>query len=135
MEVNEFVKIAMHRKRLKAAVKELNMEQLNKLANDISEIVVEREQEISEMAAEQKAKLAKIEEMRSMLSEQGLTVEDLVDGETLLAPKKTSGRTVKPKYRVIDEDGQEHLWTGRGRAPKAFQKKLDQGLSKDSFLI
>ncbi|CAN8141597.1 hypothetical protein THIOSC13_740002 [uncultured Thiomicrorhabdus sp.] len=38
MEVNEFVKIAMHRKRLKAAVKKLNMEQLNKLANDISKI-------------------------------------------------------------------------------------------------
>lgn len=135
MEINEFVKIALHRKRLKAAIKELDMEQLNKLATDINEIVAEREQEIQELAAEQEAKKAKIAEMRSILSEQGLTVDDLVDGEVNLGEVKASKRSVAPKYRVVDENGEEHLWTGRGRAPKPFQKYLDKGHSKESFLI
>lgn len=132
MEINEFVKIALHRKRLKAAIKELDIEQLNKLANDITEIVAEREQEIAELNAE---KEAKIEKMHSILFEQGLTIDDLVDGEVSLDARKTPTRKVEPKYRVVDENGKEHLWTGRGRAPKPFQKYLDKGHSKESFLI
>ncbi|BBP46051.1 DNA-binding protein [Thiosulfatimonas sediminis] len=135
MEINEFAKIALHRKRLKAATKDLDINQLEKLANDITEIVAEREQEIADALAEKEAHQAKIDEMRNLLLEQGLTVDDLIDTQNHHSDKKATSRIVEPKYRIVDENGVEHLWTGRGRAPKPFQKQLDQGHAKASFLI
>ncbi|QKI89078.1 H-NS family nucleoid-associated regulatory protein [Thiomicrorhabdus xiamenensis] len=136
MDSNEFVKIALHRKRLRAAIKSLGLNDLQKLASDINELLAEREQEIEQQKAEQQQKLAKIEEMKSLLNAQGLSIEDLMDMDTVeTTTKKPATRTVEPKYRILDENGQEHLWTGRGRAPKVFQKYFDQGNSKESCLI
>jgi DNA-binding protein H-NS len=50
--------------------------------------------------------------------------------------KKTTAkkRKVAPKYRLV-VDGQEYLWSGRGRAPKVFKDYMDSGKSKESCAI
>ena len=42
-------------------------------------------------------------------------------------------RSARIKYR--DPQNAENTWTGKGRPPKWMQEKLDQGATKDEFLI
>ena len=42
-------------------------------------------------------------------------------------------RYARVKYR--DPENAENTWTGKGRPPKWMQEKLDQGATKDDFLI
>ncbi|MBN2647239.1 MAG: H-NS histone family protein [Thiotrichales bacterium] len=136
MQNEEFIKIALHRKRLKAALKNISLTDLEKIISDLNEISAERAIEIAAQEAEIKQKQAKIEEMKALLSKEGLSLEDLMDSSSDDNGKNTASRSsVSPKYRLIDEQGHEHLWTGRGRAPKAFQAYLNQGHSKESLLI
>ena len=63
-----------------------------------------------------------------------------IDPEMLIQSSKESGTTdrrsnVKPKYRYVDENGKEYLWSGRGVSPKWAQKiKADEG-SLDKYKI
>lgn len=51
------------------------------------------------------------------------------------ATKKAGKRsTVPPRYR-LELDGQEHLWSGRGRTPKVFQAYFNAGNSRESCEI
>ncbi|WP_350145113.1 H-NS family nucleoid-associated regulatory protein [Haliea sp.] len=51
------------------------------------------------------------------------------------AAKKVGKRpTIPPRYR-LEIDGQEHLWSGRGRTPKVFQAYFDAGNSRESCEI
>lgn len=52
------------------------------------------------------------------------------------AAAKKAGRraAVPPRYR-LELDGQEHLWSGRGRTPKVFQAYFDAGNSRESCEI
>ena len=42
--------------------------------------------------------------------------------------------SVAPKYRLV-VNGEEYLWTGRGRTPKVFQEYFDAGNSRESCEI
>lgn len=132
--MENFIKIIKHRKRLKSALKTLSINEFEKLVKDIQELYEQRLEEIAELEKEREAKQEKIDEIKSILTKEGISLEDLTQEEALPNPKKPT-RSVEPKYRVIDSDGQEHLWTGRGRAPKAFQAYFDQGHSKENCLI
>ena len=35
----------------------------------------------------------------------------------------------------VDDEGNEHEWSGRGRTPLAFQAYFDKGFTKDDCLI
>ena len=62
----------------------------------------------------------------------GVSVAELlgIKGET--EPRRRK-RAARAKYR--DPENAENTWTGRGKPPKWLQEKLDQGASKDEFLI
>ena len=62
----------------------------------------------------------------------GVSVAELfgIKGET--EPRRRK-RAARAKYR--DSENAENTWSGRGKPPRWLQEKLDQGASKDEFLI
>ena len=62
----------------------------------------------------------------------GVSVAELfgIKGET--EPRRRK-RAARAKYR--HPENAENTWTGKGKPPKWLQEKLDQGASKDEFLI
>ena len=73
-----------------------------------------------------------------------LAVGDEMAGEVLTfraGALKTRSEVVErktkrpPKTKYRDPEHPENTWTGKGRPPKWLQEKLDQGLTKDQFLI
>ena len=89
-----------------------------------------------ELKEKNKEKIQKIEEIKSLLSEQNLSIDDLIGNPLhhILKPIKVK-KKVPPKYRLVDLGGTTHEWTGRGIAPKVFQQHFDRGHSKESCLI
>ena len=84
----------------------------------------------------QHKKIQKIEEIKSLLAEQNLSVDDLI-GDSLhhISKPIKAKKKLSPKYQLVDLDGTTHEWTGRGIAPKVFQQHFDRGHSKESCLI
>lgn len=121
--------VLKNRNRLKAAAKKLTYDELQKLKNDVESLIAERQE-----------KQNKIEALKQMMKEQGLSADDLIEAGIMAQSegaelKSKSRKSVEPKYKVTDAQGVEHLWSGRGRTPKAFQDYFEQGYSKDDCLI
>ncbi|CAN0587233.1 unnamed protein product [Ectocarpus sp. 12 AP-2014] len=125
--------LAKSKMKARAAAKGLSVTELNKVIANLTSIVQsEKKKEAAKADAAKKAKIAKI---KALMAESGLKPADL---------KVTPGRgrkkagakrgKVKPKYRLV-VDGQEFLWSGRGRPPKAFKEYMDAGNSKESCAI
>ena len=123
--------VLKNRNRLKAAAKALTYDELQKLKSDVEALIQERQE-----------KQNKIEALKAMMKEQGLSANDLVEagivasseGSELQTTMKTR-KPVEPKYKITDANGETHFWSGRGRTPKAFQEYFDLGHSKDSCAI
>ena len=62
----------------------------------------------------------------------GVSVAELFGIKSETEPRRRK-RATRAKYR--DLENAENTWTGRGKPPKWLQEKLDQGASKDEFLI
>ena len=74
-----------------------------------------------------------ISQIKSLLSEHGLTVADLGAGKPGgKAPSASAGRKVAPKYRN-KETGE--TWTGRGLQPKWIQAAVATGKKLEDFAI
>ncbi len=128
--MSEFVKTLTRKNSLRKQCQELDVSELEKVIADLTEIVDEIRAEAQAREAAEQEKLAKVEEIRKSMLEAGIDMEDLV-GSAELAPRKK----VQPKYRIVDEEGQTHEWSGRGRTPVAFQRYFEQGFTKEDCLI
>lgn len=121
---------------LRTYSRELTLEQMEEALDKLTTVVIERqESEEAEQAAlaEQNAKL---EEIATQITQDGIDVEALIDA--LAGQSKTKGikRTPRPaKYRYLDGNGKEKTWTGQGRTPSVMQSQLDAGKSINEFLI
>ena len=81
--------------------------------------------------AARKAEIAEVlAEIRAKMAEYGITVEDL--GGSGRARSGLKGSTVAPKYR---DPVSGATWTGRGKPPRWMAAALEQGKTKESFLI
>ena len=63
----------------------------------------------------------------------GITVAELFGIKTGDHHPRKRKQKVEVKYR--DPDEPENTWTGKGRAPKWLQEKLDQGATKEQFQV
>lgn len=86
-----------------------------------------------------------VREIREQMQAFGITVKDLQPAKGVRAPvvkglpkkkaagggKKTAGSTVAAKYR--GPEGQ--TWSGRGLTPRWLAALVEQGQSKEAFLI
>lgn len=72
-----------------------------------------------------------------MLKVAGIDPRDLVGNATTStsAEKGKSKRAPRPAKYKYQEDGQEKIWTGQGRMPKAIAEQIAQGKSLEQFAI
>lgn len=81
-------------------------------------------------SVEQRA--VKLRSRRRWSSLLGITVAELLGIKSDAEPRRRK-RAARAKYR--DPENAENTWIGKGKPPKWLQEKLDQGASKDEFLI
>jgi DNA-binding protein H-NS len=134
--MKNFLKLAVNGNSLKALTKEFNIDELKKFSNNLNIIIEQREEQEAEFKRENREKIRKIESIKSLLAEQGLMVDDLINGplSKSIQPKKPKVKP-SPKYRLIDLEDNVHEWSGRGLPPKVFKEHFNRGHSKESCLI
>jgi len=121
-----------------AEAKRLALHEVDKLIVILQSVKSELEQKEVEKA--EKEKQANIERIQALLAQSGLTPEDLSPspkrgGKKAKSKAATKPRgAVAPKYRLV-VNGEEYLWTGRGRTPKVFQEYFDAGNLRESCEI
>ncbi|WP_429123167.1 H-NS family nucleoid-associated regulatory protein [Aeromonas allosaccharophila] len=134
--MNEFLKVLLNIRSLRATCRELSLEQLEEALEKLSAIVAERQQD---EAAERQAReehLRKINEYSEMLKAAGIDPAELVSVvATPPGKSEKAKRAPRPaKYRYQD-NGVEKTWTGQGRMPSAIASAVAAGKSLEDFAI
>ncbi|MFP7410171.1 H-NS family histone-like protein [Aeromonas veronii] len=135
--MNDFLKILMNIRSLRAALRELSFEQLVEIREKFEEIFAEREQQESKLREESAERLQKLTEFTELLKQAGIDPSELVG---TAAPAKSEGsvkakRAPRPAKYKYTEGGQEKTWTGQGRMPKAIAEAVASGRALEEFLI
>lgn len=134
--MTEFLKVLLNIRSLRAALRELSVEQLQEANEKFTTIYNERAAEIEKTRAADAERLAKLAEFQAMLAEAGIDPSELVQGVAAgKAPREGAKRTPRPPKYHFMENGQEKTWTGQGRTPKTLAALLEQGHQLDEFLI
>ncbi|WP_324021368.1 H-NS family histone-like protein [Aeromonas caviae] len=132
--MNEFLKVLLNSRSLRAACRDLTLEQLEEGLEKLSAIVDERRQDESAERQAREEHQKKIAEYAEMLKAAGIDPAELVN---TVAPENTkvSKRAPRPaKYRYLD-NGVEKTWTGQGRMPSVIAKAVAEGKSVEAFAI
>lgn len=82
-------KILLNIRSLRAAARELTLEQLQEASEKLAIVIAEKEEAMVKAKEEDKAKAEKIEELKRQLAENGLALTDLI-GEEVEAPARKS---------------------------------------------
>ncbi|MFL9590445.1 H-NS family nucleoid-associated regulatory protein [Aeromonas schubertii] len=134
--MNEFIKVLLNQRSLRAAMRELTFEQLQEAKEKFEAVYQEREETEVKLQREQQERQAKLAEIQAMMIEAGVNPSELLGGTANTAKKTSTGkREPRPAKYKYTEDGVEKTWTGQGRTPKAIARALEGGASLDSFLI
>ena len=134
--MSELAKGLTNLRSLRAAVRELTLEQAESALEKLQTTVEEKranEAELIKAETERKERLAKYKEL---MEKEGITPEEL---QEIFGTTATSTRTKRPprpaKYAFIDENGERKTWTGQGRTPRPIQNALNSGKSLSDFEI
>ncbi|MGG5827645.1 MULTISPECIES: H-NS family nucleoid-associated regulatory protein [Aeromonas] len=120
---------------LRAALRELSLEQVKEAHEKIELVYLERLEHAEKEQAAQAEHLNKLAEFQAMLADAGIDPSELVGSTPVAATAAKAKRAPRPpKYRYV-ENGQERTWTGQGRTPKFLTEQLEQGCQLDEFLI
>ncbi|OOF69523.1 H-NS family nucleoid-associated regulatory protein [Rodentibacter caecimuris] len=136
--MSELIKGLTNLRSLRAAIRELSLEQAESALEKLQLVVNEKRAEISELQKAEQERRQRIEKYRELMIKEGLTAADLAD---ILAPnelkqKNRGKRQPRPaKYQYTDENGNVKTWTGQGRTPRAMQAALDAGKPLSDFEI
>jgi DNA-binding protein H-NS len=135
--MNEFLKVLLNIRSLRAACRELTLEQLEEGLEKLTAIVTERQQDESAERQAREEHQKKIAEYAEMLKAAGIDPAELVGTVAVDTPKASKGkRAPRPaKYRYLDDNGVEKTWTGQGRMPSTIAKAVAEGKSVESFAI
>jgi len=129
--MSDFLKTLTRKNSLRKQCQEMAVSEIEKVVADLTDILEDRKAaEAAEREAEQ-SRLAKIEAIRKTMEEAGLDMTDLLDS----VDGGSARKKVAPKYRLTDDEGTVHEWSGRGRTPLVFQKFFEAGNSREDCLI
>ena len=134
--MNEFLKVLLNIRSLRAACRDLTLEQLEEGLAKLTSVVEERRENEASDRQQREDRLRKIEEYKNMLLADGIEPSELFQ-MVATESEKTGKRAPRPaKYRYIDDKtGEEKTWTGQGRQPSAIAKAIEQGQAIEDFLI
>jgi len=97
-----------------AYITDFSLDDLNKLKKAVTDLIEQKSED------EQK-----LQDIIDFAKSKGVDLSK----EDLQPSKANDGRTqVKDKYRYLDDDNKEWLWTGRGRKPKWAKAMSDEKL-------
>ncbi len=132
--MSDTLKVFTNLRSLRAASREMTLEQLQDALEKLQTVVIEREEVEAEFEATEKKRNEKLEKYREMLINDGIDPEELL--ASMGAPKTKSKRATRPaKYKFIDVDGSEKTWTGQGRTPSVIKEAIEKGEEINQFLI
>ncbi|MFQ2508872.1 H-NS family nucleoid-associated regulatory protein [Aeromonas caviae] len=133
--MNDFLKVLLNVRSLRAALRELSLDQLKETHEKIEMIYLERLEVAEKEQAAQAEHQQKLAEFQAMLAQAGIDPTELVGSTPAAATATKTKRAPRPpKYRYV-ENGVEKTWTGQGRTPKFLAEQLEQGRQLDDFLI
>ena len=133
--MNEFLKVLLNVRSLRAALRELTFEQLQEAHEKFTLIYQARAADVEKTRAADAERLEKLATFQALLADAGIDPSELVQGAPGKAVREGSKRAPRPpKYRYM-ENGEEKTWTGQGRTPKALVEQQEQGRHLDEFLI
>ena len=135
--MTEFLKTLLNIRSLRAATRELTLEQLEEGLAKLTSIVEEqREAKAAERAANEERE-RKLKEFVNKLEADGIDINDLIEMAEPSKKAVSSSRSKRPaKYGYHDDNGEYKTWTGQGRKPAAIQKAVESGEKKlEDFLI
>ena len=133
--MSEFNKVLLNIRSLKAAARDLTLEQLveglSKLTTVVDELRAQKEGE--QKQREERAR--KISEYMALMQADGIDISELVSGP--VEAQATSKRAPRPaKYSYQDDNGEQRTWTGQGRQPVVIRRAIEeQGKTLEDFLI
>ena len=134
----------------RAEARRLPIADLEKLVESLGKTLKAEKTKLEKKQSQERS--ATIKKVNALLAESGLEPNDLktaaakpkgkakpknkaaAKGKLAAAKKAGKRATVPPRYR-LELDGQEHLWSGRGRTPKVFQAYFNAGNSRESCEI
>ena len=133
--MSEFLKVLLNIRSLRAAMRELSLEQVKEAHEKIESIYLERLEQAEKEQAANAEHQQKLAEFQAMLAQAGIDPTELVGSAPVAATVAKAKRAPRPpKYRYV-ENGVEKTWTGQGRTPKFLAEQLEQGHQLDAFLI
>ncbi len=136
--MTEFLKVILNIRSLRAAIRELPLEQLIEIKEKFDTVIEER---LKAAEAENEARLEhekKLAEFRELLAAEGISPADLLDTTTAATPsaKTRTKRAPRPAKYAYLVDGEERTWTGQGRMPVQMASAIDAGhKTLEDFLI
>ncbi|OLF56773.1 transcriptional regulator [Aeromonas veronii] len=134
--MSEFLKVLLNIRSLRAAMRELSLEQVKEAHEKIESIYLERLEQAGKEQAANAEHQQKLAEFQAMLAQAGIDPTELVGSAPVAAATAAKAKRAPrpPKYRYV-ENGVEKTWTGQGRTPKFLAEQLEQGRQLDDFLI
>jgi len=134
--MSDFFKVLLNYRSLKAAARDLSLEQLEEGLGKLRAVIDEvRDQKQAEVKVREERE-QKVRQYIDMMKADGIDVTDLVSRVEPQAAG-TGKRAPRPaKYRYTDGNGEECTWTGQGRQPLPIRRAIEeQGKSLADFLI
>ncbi|MFM4842591.1 H-NS family nucleoid-associated regulatory protein [Aeromonas veronii] len=133
--MSEFMKVLLNIRSLRAAMRELSLEQVKEAHEKIESIYLERLEQAEKEQAANAEHQQKLAEFQAMLAQAGIDPIELLGSTPAVATAAKAKRAPRPpKYRYV-ENSVEKTWTGQGRTPKFLAEQLEQGRQLDEFLI
>lgn len=120
---------------LRVLVRELDLAILEEMLEKLTSIVEDRREEEASTQQQNAERQAKIEALRAKLLEDGIDPAELLGSVSVTKSGKAKREPRPAKYKYTDENGNEKLWTGQGRTPKAIAAKLENGMTLEDFEI
>ena len=135
--MNEFLKVLLNIRSLRAAIRELPFEQLQEAKEKFDLVYNERAESVEQERAEQEERQRKLSEFTEMLQQAGIEPPELTGrvAAPAAAGATKSKRAPRPAKYKYQEDYQEKTWTGQGRMPKAIAEQVALGKDLNDFLI
>ena len=129
--MSDMIRALTRKNSLRAILRELSLEQIEKLMGDVKEIYQDIYSEKQAEQAAEEVRQKKIIQLKALIVEAGIDLSEIVQGS---GPSKM--RAVKPKYRLIDSQmGRTLEWTGRGRTPLWVSEYEAKGGNREELLI
>lgn len=120
---------------LKRIFRAMSEDQFEKLVGDITAIQQEEEARRQAEKEEDEARLRDLEEIMKLCQEKGISMDQLSQiSQNKGKVKRTPTSVNKEMYKVEDDEGNVHYWSGRGKAPLPFKRFLDSGYEKKDLL-